>query len=154
MTMYYRLPTKNRQALVIAISIIGYVTLLATADFLFPMLSDSTKKKLTQAGLVLLYLASLSAGLAFTWSSKAKSNVKLAASNKALAEKHLDVLRDQAQLLCKGFEKSIEAAENTIKEADSEIAIAEKLPSVYDFSGSISLILVAVGTLLCFIGAG
>lgn len=151
---YFKLPTLRRQLAVIAISVLGYGLLVGFGDFYFPQLSDPTKKKLTQIGLVFLYLASLSAGLAFVWSNKAKLNLRKAEATKAKCLQQIALLQDQAKLLNKPFSVEITQRKSEVREADYQIQLVNKLPNVYDYSGALSLVLVAIGTALCFIGAG
>jgi hypothetical protein len=151
---YFNLPTLGRQLTVIAAAVIGYGLLVGLGDFYFPDLSDAAKKKLTQIGLVSLYLASLSAGLAFVWSSKAKHNLRNAEATRANEIQHIALLRSQEKLLNTSFAGEIARREAEIAEADRQSNIVSDLPKVFDYSGALSLVLTAIGTALCFIGAG
>jgi hypothetical protein len=127
---YFNLPTLGRQLTVIAAAVIGYGLLVGLGDFYFPDLSDAAKKKLTQIGLVSLYLASLS------------------------EIQHIALLRSQEKLLNTSFAGEIARREAEIAEADRQSNIVSDLPKVFDYSGALSLVLTAIGTALCFIGAG
>lgn len=154
MSKYILLPTKSRQTIIIATALVGYIALLATGSFLFPHLPDQTKKTLTQIGLVVLYIATLNAGLAFVWTSKARRNIDLANATIKDCNSRLQLLNTQTQLLGQSFAPQIAAANDEVKEANSQLVLATSLPSVYDWAGSISMILVACGTMFCFVGAG
>ena len=154
MTSYYDLPSKSRQFTVVLISIVGYVALVVGGDFLFPDLEDTTKKTMTQVGLVLLFIAALCAGLPFVWSSKARHNQQLAQNEILLNESRIPLLEEQARFLQTTYQNEINQAIERNEVARQQLASVESLPHLYEWSGSLSLILVTVGTLLCFIGAG
>jgi hypothetical protein len=151
---YFSIPTPRRQLTAIAVSVLAYGLLVGFGDFYFTDLSGPVKKKLTQLGLVLLYIASLCAGLTFVWSSKARHNVRTAEITKEIETEQIALLKTQEQLLNRSFSQEISRRQEEIKEAVSQIKLAEDLPKVYEYSGAASLILVAIGTALCFIGAG
>ena len=151
---YYRLPTRKRQAMVTVISLVGYLGILFVTDTLFPSLSDATKKHMTQAGLLVIFIASLTAGLAFVWSAKARHNITEAQASLVRRESEILLLRSQSTFLKKDFCIQINNAEIASAAARAEQTSAEDMPQFYEWCGSISMILVAVGTGLCFIGAG
>jgi hypothetical protein len=57
-------------------------------------------------------------------------------------------------LLGISYHTEIQKAQEAIAEAQRQIQAVKELPSVYEWCGAASLLLVAAGTLLCFIGAG
>ena len=144
----------RRQAVVIAISLVGYLLLVFSGYLLFPDLREATKKVLTQAGLVVLFIASLNAGLAFVWASKARHNARMAEMSASGATARLALLQVQALQLNQPFAAQIAAANQEIAEANNQLVLANSLPTVYERAGAISLVLLAVGTAFCFVGAG
>ena len=154
MPRYYSLPTARCQPLIIGLALVGYLPLVGFGTFLFPDISDTAKKKLTQIGLVVLFIASLNAGLAFVWASKARHNTRMAEASKTDSAAKIALLQEQAQQLGTSFQPQIAVVNAEFSEAEKQLNIANALPSVYEWAGSISLILLAVGTLFCFIGAG
>jgi hypothetical protein len=151
---YFNLPTRKNQVRILSLSILGYGILLLMGDFLLPELDEFTKKRLTQAGILALYLATLNAGLGFVWTSKGRQNERIAQSVEHENEERIKLLSDQAMLLGISYHTEIQKAQEAIAEAQRQIQAVKELPSVYEWCGAASLLLVAAGTLLCFIGAG
>lgn len=151
---YFDLPTRRKQLCVLLVAILGYGLLLWTGDFLFPSLDDTTKKRLTQAGVVALYIATLNAGLGFVWASKGRQNEEIARAVKHVSEEKIKLLKYQEKFFDASFQVEIQRAEEALREAERQIQTVCDLPKVYEWCGAASLILVALGTLFCFIGAG
>lgn len=125
---YYSLPTVGRQRCIILVALVAYVALVSSGYFLIPSLPSDTKKIFTQVGLVVLFIASLNAGLPFVWASKARHNEGAAKTSKESATTILALLQTQAQQLGHPYVAQIAAANQEIAEANRQLGLATSIP--------------------------
>ncbi|MGY6272135.1 hypothetical protein ACXIUT_20795 [Achromobacter denitrificans] len=130
--------------------------LIVSGKLLIPdsELTANTKKILNQAGLAVLYIASLSAGYPFVWNAKTRRNKERAEFQMSVSAAQLEILKSNRDFLGKPFDEQIQAADDELAEAQRQLDLAESMPKFYDWAGMTSLCLVAIGTCLCIIGAG
>lgn len=154
MPKYRRLPTTTNQTWLFFGTAVAYTLLAIFGEYTFNAVSPATKKILSQLGISLILVGSLAGGLGLVSSALGRKNA--AEARKIIANN----MQKNAQLLIgvreNGLKRDDEIAKNDagIAEANRQLALVEELPLVYERAGYIALTLIAIGSALCFVGAG
>jgi hypothetical protein len=149
---YYKLPTVRRQFLVTLAALVVYVVGIASSDIFLPELSELAKKKFTQVGLAVIFISGLLAGLGFVWASRARHNERLANEEVKSRSLAIKLLESQAHANI-DVQSSLAEAKERVKIANENLEDVSKMPAFFEFFGATSLILLEIGTLLCYVGA-
>ncbi|WP_421718145.1 hypothetical protein [Algiphilus sp.] len=151
---YHDLPNKRTMWLILVANILGFGMLFLGRDTLFDEIGIDCKKKLTQIGLCLLYLAGLLGGLSFFWVSKFRTNITIAETEISRIQGHIDILTEQELENNVDRSQSLTHCQNQMKDAQDKKAEAEDFPKFLEHFGRASYGFFSLGTLLCIIGAG
>ncbi|WP_158107572.1 hypothetical protein [Vibrio furnissii] len=152
--MYYDLPKKKKQIFIVTVIMFTYGFVFYLSKTSFPEFDESTKMFLNQYGLLIIFTSGLLASSGAFWSVKVNHNKNYALEQKSNAERDIEILKSQEEQLTISFNKQIEVQESIIVTANEKLKEVENHPSVIDFSIHISAGLLALGTLMCIVGAG
>lgn len=151
---YHQIPTKRKQLFLTVLILVVYWGVLRCGQFMLPELSDELRLHFSRYGVVCLFISGLLAGLGFYWGAKVRHNKELAQSEIAACESVLDMLRGLQRELGTDFSGQIGKAEFRYSVARDKLSEADEYPSFIEFSGCISIAVLAVGTFFCFYGVG
>lgn len=151
---YYDLPTKRKQWFQLVGSIAIYGLVFLAIDTMFPEIDPDIKKKMSQGGLLLTFVAAALAGLGFSLQGKARHNLAISSMEISLLKAQIEVLKQQQKNLNIDLSSSFASKEEDLEEAEWQRHSAEGFPALLDHFGEVSLFLLAAGTLLCIIGEG
>lgn len=119
-----------------------------------PEISDGAKRFLAQFGVMVIFLSGLLANIGIFWAAKVKHNRDFAESEIQQALEYLEVLRDKQVQLNKNFSSQINRNEKRLEVARLRLMEVNEHPKIIDFSGHVSVFVLAAGTLMCVVGAG
>lgn len=152
--VYYELPTKKKQAIVTAIVLIGYGAVFYGLKTRFPDVPEDMKLFLSQYGLLVIFVSALLASIGVFWSAKVRHNKDVAESEMRIAETNLAILKSQAEQLQIDLSGPIQENEGKLKIASQRLQEVEDHPSFINWSAGGSIFVLALGTLMCVVGAG
>lgn len=151
---YHEIPTKRKQLTLTVLTLIIYWLILWHGQIVLPELRDDLRLAFARYGIICLFTSGLLAGLSFYWGGKVRYNKELANSEISDCENTLDILRNLHKELGTDFSVQIKKNESRCSLARKRLSEAEKHPSFIEFSGCVSIFVLAVGTFFCFHGVG
>ena len=151
---YYNLPSTKNKIITTLIIVFVYGVAFYFMDTLFPGISIECKKKISQFGLLFIFIAGLFASLGFVWSAKVRHNLNIASLDIEQSEENLTICENLPEQVKRGLVDIISDNEQRFNEATKHKKEAEKFPKYLEFFGVISLFFLGLGTLLCIIGEG
>lgn len=151
---YHKLPGKRKQLFLTIFILAVYWVVLQYSQFMLPELSKGLRLQFSRYGVVCLFVSGLLAGLGFYWGAKVRHNRELAESEIAVCEEVLAVLRGLQSDLGTNFFDQIGRSEGRLSIARARLLEAEQYPGFIEFSGCLSIAILALGTFFCFHGVG
>lgn len=151
---YHILPKKTKQAVITVLTLIIYSIIFGLLKTTFPDISIELKRYLSQYGLFVIFASALLASISIFWSSKVQHNRDLAESEINSSSENLRVLELQIAQLGIDLSESIKHNEEKRYIANEKLREANAYPEFVRFSGYFSIAVLAVGTLMCVVGAG